>query len=682
MTTKIYNHDLDNKQNLYPIMLSIPIIGVLYKTITFFSMIFADHPYSIDFITGIKVAFSTSYIWLGIIVAMLSFTLLYKTNKSRLWYLIAFDIFYTINCYIYVCYYRYFNEFPSIYALMVLKSTNSSIPSDISNLLVPIVSIDIVYFSDFMLLCIVGFIYKYVGGAKISYISKLNKPIQKQETQLNPTNYSKNRRICTSAFTVVIAIFMICAITLSIVNPPINVVDNSYISTSKYEKSSKRIKSTVVSPLGVFAGDVADTLSNLTTNYTLTNSDIQLITEYYDKKNSNYAITDYFGRLKDKNVIFIQFEAFEDFVIGKEINGQEITPNINRLLSKSYHFTNVRENTKHGNSSDADILYVGGMLPASNVSTSNGYGYNVFNGTPKILRNYGYKSAYFSCDELSAWNYLPLSISMGYDNVVFNFDQSNRVNTYISDESMLDQTIERLLSFGYGNEKFYSHSIIYSNHAPFKMPENIKALLELPEELKGTYTGNYFQSVHYSDKCIGEFIEKLERSGLLENSVVVIAGDHRGLHKYFANDVAEVADKTQDIYGWIPKSDDVPLGIVIYDPSMDKGETIDTISSQIDIMPTLMYLLGVDYDLYKDTAMGVPIFIKPNVSIDSYLTFRGTTDEIMDNLYLYYGYEVASLIYKSDYFGEEYIDSHVVNVYHYNNEISQNVFKKKNSKSN
>ncbi len=656
-------------------MIALPIGGVLYKTIAFYGMLFCDNPYSINVAAGLKAALPTCYIWLSLLVFLFSFSLIMKTNRAKLIYLIGLDTLYTLNCFIYIAYYRYFNEFPSIIALTVLKSTNSSMPSDPANLLLPINVADTIYFIDFMLLYIVGLIYRYYSEKSVvPFACKKDNAVSEfgaDYTYKKSVKPIAKKRI---SFVTIASAFLILAISVSVISPTVASADGKI--RQDYSHSSKPTRSTLTSPLGILANDIVMTVDHLAADgesETLSADEESIVKDFYEWKNSYYEEDEHYGVFSEKSVIFLQVEALEDFVIGASISGQEITPNLNKLLGHGYHFTDVRENVKHGNSSDGDVLYVGGMYPSSIASTSNVYGYNVFNGTPKILRKSGYKSAYYSCDELSAWNYLPLSIGMGYDEVFFDFDQSDRVNTYISDQSMLNQTVDSLLELGYNDEKFYSHTVIYSNHAPFRMPEEI-CELELPEELEGTYTGNYFQSVHYTDKCIGEFIDRLESSGLLNDAIVVIAGDHKGLHKYFPTDVTGL-EETENT-AWIPKNADAPLGVIIYDPTMDEGIEIDKNASQIDVQPTLLYLLGVDFDLYKNTSMGLPIFCKYDASISSAGIFSGEDNEC--NI-LYDAYYISELILKSDYFGEDYVDGHEVRVWHYDDTVTEEIFEKKKS---
>src|SRR5690606_23026497 len=59
-----------------------------------------------------------------------------------------------------------------------------------------------------------------------------------------------------------------------------------------------------------------------------------------------------FGVAKDKNVIVLQLEAFNSFFINREVNGQEITPHLNRLIEESMYFNQFYHQTAQGRTAD------------------------------------------------------------------------------------------------------------------------------------------------------------------------------------------------------------------------------------------------------------------------------------------------------------------------------------------
>lgn len=87
----------------------------------------------------------------------------------------------------------------------------------------------------------------------------------------------------------------------------------------------------------------------------LTSSDKKHIQKWYDEKQENLPDNQYRGLFKGKNLVLIQVESLEQFVIGQKIDGQEITPNLNKLLSHSLYFDNINEQVYNGTSSDSDL---------------------------------------------------------------------------------------------------------------------------------------------------------------------------------------------------------------------------------------------------------------------------------------------------------------------------------------
>lgn len=88
--------------------------------------------------------------------------------------------------------------------------------------------------------------------------------------------------------------------------------------------------------------------------YTLSYQDKEEIKEWYDKNIENLPDNQYAGMVKGKNLLVIQVESLENFVINQKIQGQEITPNLNRLLKNSLYFDNYHENVNNGISPDSD----------------------------------------------------------------------------------------------------------------------------------------------------------------------------------------------------------------------------------------------------------------------------------------------------------------------------------------
>ena len=86
---------------------------------------------------------------------------------------------------------------------------------------------------------------------------------------------------------------------------------------------------------------------------------------------------------------------------------------------------------------------------------------------------------------------------------------------------------------------FYLFMVTQTTHTPYALPNKYRELT-IPESINKTKLGGYFQSLKYTDKQIGIYLSNLDKEGLLDNTVVVIFGDHEGMHKFYPTEIAGV----------------------------------------------------------------------------------------------------------------------------------------------
>lgn len=350
----------------------------------------------------------------------------------------------------------------------------------------------------------------------------------------------------------------------------------------------------------------------------LSDSDKKEIKNFYNNKAEVLPDNEYKAMFKGKNLIILQVESLENFVIGQKVNGEEITPSLNKLLKNSMYFNNFHEQTYNGTTSDAELITNTSVFPVRKGSTFFRYGGNTYkNSFPNIMESLGYNTLATHPDNGSYWNWYIALKSMGFnkclDSSAYKIDET--IGLGLSDGSYLRQLsgiIEK------EPQPFYSFSITLTSHTPFILPEKYKSL-NLPSNIKNSEIGKYFQCINYTDKHIGLFMEELNKKGILDNSVVVITGDHEGVHKFFDDEINAMKDKES---WWINNDRKVPL--IIYSKNME-GKTISTIGGQADLLPTLSYLMGADPKQYTYTSMGRNILnTKKNYSILSNRTYVGT----------------------------------------------------------
>lgn len=562
---KDYFKSLDKDTYIKIGLFIIPLIGIIFKNILLQGFIQNQDPYTLDFYTGYANSRYFLKYYLAFTLIFFSFSLLFK-GKGRVIYLFIIDIFLTALILLDVMYFRGFLTVPSV---MILTQT-----ANLDNLGGSIMSMlsryDILFFFDFIILAIYVF--------------------------LTRNTYKKDgkRAIKTFIITLILSIIYIGYVPFNL-----NVLNNEDVTNAYlFDDYDPTNTCKYFSSVGYHIFDIHDVYVN-SQPYTVTEDEKAAIDSYYNWKNEYLPNNEYAGMSKDKNLIVIQVESLESFILGKEINGQKITPNLDKILEQSYYFPNIYEQVNEGTSSDCDLMINTSMLPLRRGGTFFRYPNTNYNSLPKILKTEGYESISIHPDKGSFWNYAnALKGGIGFENFIdyFSFDVTEQIGMGISDKSYFEQVVPKLKEL---STPFFAHTITLTNHGPFDLPNELRKL-SLDSELNNSELGGYFESVHYTDAQIGHFLELLDKEGILDNTTIIITGDHTGVHKYYNSSIQALSTKED----WYLDDGEPRVPFIIYDKSINEGKTFDTIGGQIDIMPTMLYLLGVDSNKYENTALG------------------------------------------------------------------------------
>lgn len=313
--------------------------------------------------------------------------------------------------------------------------------------------------------------------------------------------------------------------------------------------------------------------------------EIRKMVEHNDNSEKLYQ-----GVAKDTNVIAIQLEAFQNFLINLEVNGQVITPFLNEFIKDNFYFDHVYQQIGEGNTSDAEFTLNAGAYPQGQLAMSKIVGNKEVESLPRFLKQYNYNAYTFHINDVTFWNRNELYPALGFDKY---YDKQSFVNDEFnffgaSDEELFRVVFDELSEKATNGEKFFTHVITTSGHHPFVIPEQYQTL-DLPEDLEGTQLGHYLQAAHYVDGQLEHFITKLKDSGLLDTTTLVVYGDHYGLQQQ-DNPAAWVSEQLAINYHDTLSRFNIPLIIAV--PHV-KGETVQLTGGQVDIAPTLLNLLGL-----------------------------------------------------------------------------------------
>jgi phosphoglycerol transferase MdoB-like AlkP superfamily enzyme len=294
------------------------------------------------------------------------------------------------------------------------------------------------------------------------------------------------------------------------------------------------------------------------------------------------------GAAAGRNLIVIQLESFQDFLVNAVYNGREITPNLNKLVAgESIYFTDYYQQLGRGNTSDAEFVTNNSLYPVIYGPVYELYYNNRFYGLPWVLKENGYRAIALHGYKKSFWNRDKAYPGQGFDMFIGEEDLvvDEKIGFGLSDKSFFRQATDILLKT---EQPFYSFIITLSSHVPYKLPESHQKLELMPED-KDTLLGDYLQAVHYADEATGEFIDSLKENGLYNNSMIILYGDHFGID--CTNDAAE---RVKAFLGRDYNYDgmmNVPM--VIHIPGSGIHETVETAGGQVDFMPTVLNLLGI-----------------------------------------------------------------------------------------
>ncbi|AIQ53474.1 LTA synthase family protein [Paenibacillus sp. FSL R7-0331] len=302
------------------------------------------------------------------------------------------------------------------------------------------------------------------------------------------------------------------------------------------------------------------------------------------------------GAAKGKNLVIIQMESFQNFLIHLSIDGKEITPNMNKLADSSIYFPRFFQQVGQGNTSDAEFIvntsfYVPPDGPATDI-----YAPKELPSLPKLLQEQGYDTATFHTNEVDFWNrgelYRALGFNRYYDKAFFG--EEDTVFYGASDEVLYSKTSAELARMNESSQPFYSHVISMSSHNPFTIPEN-KYQMTLPERYEGTFVGNYIRAQNYADYALGQFIAELKENGVWDDSLVVLYGDHRGLPIFSLKDEDKVL--LQEILGKeYTERDLINIPLIISSAGVPMASVQNQLGGQVDILPTVANLLGLPLD--------------------------------------------------------------------------------------
>lgn len=431
----------------------------------------------------------------------------------------------------------------------------------------------------------------------------------------------KNRIISAAAG----IIFLVCSI--------IAVANNNSRTVDKYSKMINNNQGSNYTSLGIIGNVVNEFAKGIVftdTEFLSSNKIDDFLYESVMEK------TPKFGVSSDNNVIVMLVETFEwfSFIKSDEYpNGLDLTeeqleylfPNLTRIYNESVVMTNFHSREKTDISETLSIL---GSYP-TDAYVDYDFEYNTLPQTvPNLMRSLAdenIQTRSFHNGFKSFYNREKTHKIFGFESLTDSYDMYDMADKMIAEGKIKETTMHDYLSKGERNldsemietckdvmfptdKRFYTYITTITMHGIYYERDNLK---EHMEKLKSVYTPkgteeeailmNYVSTVMEFDKALGIMMEDLENKGLLDNTTIVMFGDHNCYYQQLSNYVKDIEDyDTKNYYTDLYK---VPL--MIYDKNLEH-QKIDKFTCTSDMVPTILDLLGIR--TYENMYYGNSVF--------------------------------------------------------------------------
>ncbi|WP_409022167.1 LTA synthase family protein [Dellaglioa sp. P0083] len=479
---------------------------------------------------------------------------IYFKGKKSYWILLIVDFIQTSWLFANMIYYREFSDFLSLGIIKNSGSVANNLDKGIAGILRPT---DFFVYIDIIILILI-LVFKLV---KIDY-----NPIKKRY-----------------AF-----ILTIASVLLALGNLGLAEKDRSQLLTRTFDNNY------IVKYLGLnfYAGyNVYQTQKESATRKNATAKDMDKVLKYLDENRANSNIK-YYGKAKGKNVFVIHLESFQQFMIDYKWDGQQVTPNINKYYhdQNTLSFDNFFNQVGQGKTSDAEMMLEASLygLPSGSAMTTYGT-QNTFQAAPAILDQKGYSTAAFHGDVGSFWNRNNTYKSFGYQyffsEPYYDVKANYKVGYGMKDKIFLKQSVKYIEQLP---QPFYAKLITLTNHYPYDL-DSANTSIKKTDTDDSTVDG-YVQTSKYLDQSFGEFVSYLKKSGLYKDSMIVMYGDHYGISNNHPKAIAQLLGKDKVTSYDLTMFQKVPFMIHM---NGLKGGINHTYGGEIDVLPTLLDLLGV-----------------------------------------------------------------------------------------
>ena len=392
------------------------------------------------------------------------------------------------------------------------------------------------------------------------------------------------------------------------------------------------------------------------------NNTIKEMHEYFSSQEASKK-NKYTGMFKGKNLIVLVGESFSSLAIR-----EDLTPNLYKLYKEGFQFDNFYTPIFPVSTADGEYITDTSLIPKEGVwSFLKVAGNYMPYSYPNVFEKQGYSSNAYHNHTATYYERDKYIETMGYNSYLAvgtgledRMDTSNWPN---SDYEMVKTTMDDYIN----NEKFMAYYMTVSGHMNYTKIGNMMVyrnwdqVKDLPYSHKAK---SYLAANIELDKAVGELIRRLEEAGKLEDTVIVISGDHYP-YGLTLEEINELSTFKRD-----DKFEKYRMPFLIWSGSMKEPIKVEKIGSSLDVLPTVLNLFGAEFDsrlligrdILSDTE---PLVIfsdrsfitdkgRYNAVTGEFIANEGTTVEegYVDkiNTIIYKKYQMSRLILENDYY--------------------------------
>lgn len=321
--------------------------------------------------------------------------------------------------------------------------------------------------------------------------------------------------------------------------------------------------------------------------------------EVFTRLNENYPLLKWTSGFKGEkeftiplkesekpHIVFLFMESFRAKNIGVCGAENSSSPNFDKLSEEGILFKNFYANSiKTSRAVTSSLFGIPSDIQSSNISNRPGF---PMLGIADILKTVGYQTSYLHNGLLQFENQLDFFANHGFqkiigrEDILKKFPEAYKTSWGVHDEYLMHYAADWLEKEDRNGKPLFTTIFTISNHHPWTMPPNYE---KAPTLSKKTAYSRYLQTFRYSDEALGLFIRLLRQKELSKKMIIFILGDH-------GQPMGEHQNNFSEQKGLYEENIHVPL-LILADGRFDKPQTIHSLGSQVDLLPTVMDFLNI-----------------------------------------------------------------------------------------